>query len=300
MPYGRWLSEPAARSQAHHSDPITPSNKPKQTETVPGPRAESSLARSPQFHVQNQTLSHSQSSGGVAPSFSYPRLRSLSPSKGISYSGSHATLAERRNQSPLSQLRIQLPHASGSPASQSVVPVEAMPGAHKVKDRGATEGEYDWASESAYSGEDDSAAQVSPLNLPFKADGRVAPGLGHSVVLQQYSDWAHSSSVEKPAQNRTDPGDSYIDSAKDGLLPKQRCGGDTGPRHLLYSPLTPFFANDGMPPDKKGSKAMFGQNGWLERTEQPFGTEKIRRKKSMFNGLKKIARDLVRGWPSLR
>lgn len=130
-------------------------------------------------------------------------------------------------------------------------------------------------------------------------DGRINPGINDNPVLQGYCTWkpfspqvgnvAHPPIFEQPhaESSGVDPGPG--DKAADKII--------TPPMDALYSPLTPFFAHKDAPVDKKGSKTMFGQNGWLERSGQPREKNKYQQKKSMFEGLKRMAKDLV-SWVS--
>lgn len=126
-------------------------------------------------------------------------------------------------------------------------------------------------------------------------DGRVNPGIIDNPVLQGYCTWKHSSPqvgnvAHPPAFEQSHAESSGVNpgagnKAVDKIL--------TPPMDALYSPLTLFFAHKDAPVDKKGSKSMFGQNGWLERTGPPFEKNNYQQKKSMFGGLKRMAKDLV-------
>ncbi|KEZ43755.1 hypothetical protein SAPIO_CDS3896 [Scedosporium apiospermum] len=61
----------------------------------------------------------------------------------------------------------------------------------------------------------------------------------------------------------------------------------------LYSPLTPFFADQSHPTSKKGEKVMFGQNGWLERTGETPEKKRDVQKRSIFEIVKKIAKEML-------
>lgn len=253
------------------------------------------LSKSHPCHDRVQTLSHHHVAEGVACSFSYPRLRSLSPEKELSSSRSQATLAERRRQCPLTHLAVDYFNTYGDPYLQRAIPIQTMPESHTPKARIPAATDCEWDSESVYSGDDNTAARVSPLRLSSRGNGCAGVDMADNTVFREYYNWKHSSPGNMNAAGHSTPETLLPNSDTSGLKAGKACERKVAQprRHILYSPLTPFFADNGVPADKKGSKTLFGQNGWLERTGQTPEKKKDPQKKSMFDGLRKVAKDLV-------
>lgn len=236
---------------------------------------------------ETQTLSHTHLVEGATPSFSHRRLRSPSPAKELSYQ-SHATIAERRN-NPVPPYLVLSNH---QPVGNSFMPVlmSPIPNTHKG---GGTAADYEWDSESVYSRDDNTAPYVSPLKVPPKGNNYTNPDMSANPVLHEHYARKHSSSqignaTEPPVSESFQADSSGVNSG----------AGEYGSRvnmpqyGSLYSPLTPFFADKREPAHKKGSKIMFGQNGWLEKTGQT-PEKKNPQTKGMFEGIKKMAKGFV-------
>lgn len=256
---------------------------------VPTSSLDKPLPKSHPYHDASHTLSHTHLVEGVAPSFSYPRLRSLSPERGSSSYQSQTTLAERRNHPPPSHLVVANPQMAGNPP----LPAQMNPVPHTPKEEVVTT-EYEWDSESVYSRDDKAEPSPSPLRIPPNEDDCIEPGMSDNPVLQGYCAWKRSSPQLENIANPPAFGSLYPDSS--GNNPgagKSENGLKEHQKDALYSPLTPFFADKSGPANKKGSKIMFGQNGWLEKTGQTPEKKKVPPKKSMFEGLRKMAKDFV-------
>ena len=246
------------------------------------------LPESHPYHDASQTLSHAHLVEGIAPSFSYPRLRSLSPAKHLSPDRSQTTLAERRNHPPPSNLVFPNPQTVGNPTLPA--PMSPVPQTPK---RGLATTDYEWDSESVYSRDDKAEPCVGPLRIPPREDDSIEPIMGDNSILHGYCAWKQASpqleNITNPPAlehlNSEFPGHGSEAEKTESKLKSQQ--------KALYSPLTPFFADKGGAADKKGSKMMFGQNGWLEKTGETPEKKKITQKKSMFGGLRKMAKDLV-------
>ena len=290
---GQLFNRPA-RHHAHPSDPITPSNNPNQVINGSVSSLDKPLPKSHPYHHETQTL-HGHLAEDVAPSFSHPRLGSLSPDKELSSYQSHATLAERRHQSPPSRLVVEHPRPYEISSSERIMPAQMNPEPSTPKGRTAATAEYEWDSESVYSGDGSAEACVSPLKVPPKRDGRIDSGMNDNPILQGYCTWKHSSPQVENAANPPIFEQFHAESSGSNPGAGEDSVGKimTPPRVALYSPLTPFFAYKGAPVNKKGSKTMFGQNGWLEKTGQPPEKKKNPQKHSMLEGLKRMAKDLV-------
>ncbi|SPO05786.1 uncharacterized protein DNG_08473 [Cephalotrichum gorgonifer] len=161
--------------------------------------------------------------------------------------------------------------------------------------------DYEWDSESVYSVDDNTTARVSPLRIPSKNDGSSGVDMGDNQIFHGYCAWKLS-----PNGHRDSPGHTVSDGRTnyDNLHPEsfptrpgaRNEGGvkaTKSQREALYSPLTPFFADNGGLADRKGSKIMFGQNGWLEKTGPTLEKKEEPQKKSMLGGLKKIAKEFA-------
>ncbi|MBE3043593.1 hypothetical protein IMZ48_13685 [Candidatus Bathyarchaeota archaeon] len=175
---------------------------------------------------------------------------------------------------------------------------------------GLATAEYEWDSESVYSRDDKAEPRVGPLRIPPREDDSIEPIMGDNPVLHGYCAWKQPSPqleniANPPALEHFNPEfpSNNLEAGKtESKHTRQQ-------RDALYSPLTPFFADKSGAAEKKGSKIMFGQNGWLEKTGKTPEKKKITQKKSIFGGLRKMAKDLVslipgpatrRGFPSAR
>lgn len=263
---------------------------------VPTSSLDKPLPKSHPYHNASHTLSHARLVEGIAPSFSYPRLRSLSPDKGPSPYQSQTTLAERRNHPPPSHLVVTNPQVAGNPS----LPAQMSPSPH-TPNEGLATAEYEWDSESVYSRDDKAEPCVSPLRIPPKEEDCMDPGMSDNLVLHGYCAWKHSPPQLENTANSPAFGRLYPEfSGNNPGAGKSESRLKAHQKDALYSPLTPFFADKNGPANKKGSKVMFGQNGWLERTGQTPEKKKDPQKKSMFGGLKKMAKDFVSLCPAFQ
>lgn len=251
------------------------------------------LSRPQLYHNESQTLSHAHHVEGVTPSFSYPRLRSVSPEKCLPSYQSHGTLAERRNHPAPTHLVAADPQSAANP----FVPPQMDPEPSTPK-AGCAMADYEWDSESVYSRDNNSDLCISPLKVSSKIDANTDTNMGEDLVLQGYHVWKRSYSRIENTANPPSFEYSHPESSESGLGP-----GRAGIRPMmaqkdaLYSPLTPFFVDKEETSTKKGSKIMFGQNGWLEKTGQTPEKKKDSQKRSMFEGVKKMARGFVSDLP---
>lgn len=158
--------------------------------------------------------------------------------------------------------------------------------------------DYEWDSESVYSRDNNTEPCASPLRFPSKRDDCTGPSMSEDLVLHGYHAWKYSSSQIENTANP--PAFERFHSESSGNKPGPGSPGNRPvmpQKDALYSPLTPFFADKEAPANKKGSKIMFGQNGWLERTGQTPEKTKETQKKSMFEGIKRMARGFVSDLP---
>ena len=253
----------------YHTNPPVSCENIKSSKRDPSSGIMGPLPESHVHHGKSQALSHTL----IAPSVHYLRLRSPSPDKEprSSYQ-SQGTLAERRHHLIPSHLALQNSQSVRNP----IVPAQMMPIPRPLEAR-TTAKDYEWDSESVYSEPDDTNT-----------------GMSDNPVFHGYCAWKDSSC---PIEDTANPSKikPFDTEASGNILGVQEPEGrvNKGPKSSLYSPLTPFFVDKGAPGDKKGAKTMFGQNGWLERTGKFTEKKDTPPKKSMFRGLKNIARDLV-------
>lgn len=291
---GQLFNRPA-QHHAYHSDPIISSKQPNQFNNGSISSLDKSLLKSHPYHPETHTLSHGYLAEGVAPSSSHPKMGPLQPVRKLPPYQSHATLARRRHQTPPSPLLVGEPHLYRTSSSKQIMPVQMdQESPSAPEERAVAASEYEWDSESVYSEYGNTEACASPLKVPPIWDGRIDHGMSDNPVLHGYCTWKHpSTQVENVAnspafeQTHTEPSGANLWAEK-GVRKIT-----ASPRDALYSPLTPFFAHKGAPVDKKGSKTMFGQNGWLEKTERNPKKKRDTQRKGIFEGLKRMAKDLV-------
>lgn len=63
-----------------------------------------------------------------------------------------------------------------------------------------------------------------------------------------------------------------------------------------FSPFPYYFRSEEVPSEKKGQKNMFGEKGWLDRTDKSpdKGKKGPAKKMGFIDGIKKMAKDVVR------
>lgn len=67
-------------------------------------------------------------------------------------------------------------------------------------------------------------------------------------------------------------------------------------KNYMFSPLALYFRVTEFPTERKGKKTMIGQNGWLEITERSNSDDNEQtpqKKMGIFNGIRKIVKDIV-------
>ncbi|PKS09671.1 hypothetical protein jhhlp_004291 [Lomentospora prolificans] len=125
--------------------------------------------------------------------------------------------------------------------------------------------------------------RISPYTSGFSEDVPVSP------VIQAYCEW--DSRIQRGHDNSSNYG---LSNRAEASGPEQWVSTTESEGEPLYSPLTPFFTTDmGCAPSKKGEKVMIGDNGWLERTGRTPENKKTNHKRSLFETLKDIAKDMT-------
>lgn len=139
----------------------------------------------------------------------------------------------------------------------------------------------------------DSTALVSPLRVP-RSEKEFCQDAHGCPVLQGYCEWKLSPRGGDTRESPRPPGQPWPPSTQDVAGPSENASTTIMEPHkvTLYSPLTPFFADQSHPASKKGEKVMFGQNGWLERTGETPEKKKDVQKKSIFEIMKKIEKEM--------
>jgi hypothetical protein len=156
------------------------------------------------------------------------------------------------------------------------------------------------------------SARPEPLDVRAFGHRRSRSNLNDAAV-DAYKDWAivrtPSPLKESPLRPESQSRDRRPRRSKStGEALRQQRDVDLDlppmtPRNVLrsenappFSPLQMYFRGSDFPSVKRGEKIMIGDNGWLERTDQvPEKSKKTpQRKGGIIEGIKKIAKDMVR------
>ncbi|KAK3684208.1 hypothetical protein B0T22DRAFT_444158 [Podospora appendiculata] len=144
-------------------------------------------------------------------------------------------------------------------------------------------------SSSVYSQERKSVMPISPLRIRKEEEPR------HLSILQEYTDWKNSPCVPEPDVGNLRP--SPADGELDDELAYERLGAHigwaSGPEPM-YSPLPPLSGPRNT--NRKTSKTLIGENGWLESTSKPpVRKSSPTRKPGFIDNLFKKAKEMVEG-----
>ncbi|KAK3321383.1 hypothetical protein B0T19DRAFT_403928 [Cercophora scortea] len=142
-------------------------------------------------------------------------------------------------------------------------------------------------SSSVYSQDRKSVMPISPLRIRKEEEPR------HLSILQEYTDWKNSPCVPEPDVERPFPADDELDNELAYERLGQHIGWASG-AEPMYSPLPPLSG----PRDtnRKASKTLIGENGWLESTSKPpVRKASPTRKAGFIDSLFKKAKEMVEG-----